>query len=105
MTLPKIEEENSKKYAIRVGLGAIKAVGFNMIEEALKERENDGKFKNIYDFSQIKYGIYRHKLALSMQHNQLQLPSFARYYRKMPNTEKRQFFLSKTALFYERYPR
>ena len=52
MTLAKIEEENSKKYAIRFGLGAIKAVGFNMIEEALKERENDGKFKNIYDFSQ-----------------------------------------------------
>ena len=52
MTTTKIEEENSKKYAIRFGLGAIKAVGFNMIEEALKERENDGKFKNIYDFSQ-----------------------------------------------------
>lgn len=32
-----------------------------------------------------------------MQHNQLQLPSFARYYRKMPNTEKRQFFLTKYA--------
>ena len=52
MTTTKVEEENSKKYAIRFGLGAIKAVGFNMIEEALKEREKDGKFKNIYDFSQ-----------------------------------------------------
>ena len=52
MTLVKIEEENSKKYAIRFGIGAIKAVGFNMIEEALKERENNGKFKDIYDFSQ-----------------------------------------------------
>lgn len=52
MTNAKIEEESSKKYAIRFGLGAIKAVGFNMIEEALKERENNGKFKDIYDFSQ-----------------------------------------------------
>jgi len=52
MVVEKIAEENSKKYAIRFGLGAIKAVGFNMIEEALKERENNGKFKNIYDFSQ-----------------------------------------------------
>jgi DNA polymerase III alpha subunit len=52
MTNAKIVEENSNKYAIRFGLGAIKAVGFNMIEEALKEREENGKFKNIYDFSQ-----------------------------------------------------
>jgi len=52
MTNAKIEEENPKKYAIRFGIGAIKAVGFNMIEEALKERENNGKFKDIYDFSQ-----------------------------------------------------
>jgi DNA polymerase III alpha subunit len=52
MTTTKIEEEDTKKYAIRFGLGAIKAVGFNMIEEALKEREENGKFKNIYDFSQ-----------------------------------------------------
>ena len=52
MTNAKIAEENSNKYAIRFGLGAIKAVGFNMIEEALKEREENGKFKNIYDFSQ-----------------------------------------------------
>lgn len=48
----KIEEENTKKYAIRFGLGAIKAVGFNMIEEALEERKINGKFKDIYDFSQ-----------------------------------------------------
>jgi len=52
MTITKIDEENTKKYAIRFGLGAIKAVGFNMIEEALKEREITGKFKDIYDFSQ-----------------------------------------------------
>jgi DNA polymerase III alpha subunit len=52
MTNAKIAEENPNKYAIRFGLGAIKAVGFNMIEEALKEREENGKFKNIYDFSQ-----------------------------------------------------
>ena len=52
MNNAKIAEEDNKKYAIRFGLGAIKAVGFNMIEEALKEREKNGKFKNIYDFSQ-----------------------------------------------------
>ena len=40
MTNAKIAEENSNKYAIRFGLGAIKAVGFNMIEEALKEPSN-----------------------------------------------------------------
>ena len=52
MSETKIVEKDEKKYAIRFGLGAIKAVGFNMIQEALKERENNGKFKNVYDFSQ-----------------------------------------------------
>jgi DNA polymerase III alpha subunit len=44
--------DSEEKYAIRFGLGAIKAVGFNMMENAIKERENDGKFSDIYDFSQ-----------------------------------------------------
>ena len=52
MSETKIVEKDEKKYAIRFGLGAIKAVGFNMIQEALKERENNGKFQNVYDFSQ-----------------------------------------------------
>ena len=52
MSETKIIEKDEKKYAIRFGLGAIKAVGFNMIQEALKERENNGKFTNLYDFSQ-----------------------------------------------------
>ena len=52
MSATEIVEKDEKKYAIRFGLGAIKAVGFNMIQEALKERENNGKFKNVYDFSQ-----------------------------------------------------
>ena len=52
MSATKTIEKDEKKYAIRFGLGAIKAVGFNMIQEALNERENNGKFKNVYDFSQ-----------------------------------------------------
>ncbi len=46
------EENNSEKYAIRFGLGAIKAVGLNVMEIAIKEREENGKFKDIYDFAQ-----------------------------------------------------
>ena len=44
----KIEE----KFAIRFGLGAIKAVGFNMMEVAIKEREARGKFRDLYDFTE-----------------------------------------------------
>ncbi len=40
-----------EKFAIRFGLGAIKAVGINAMEEVTKERKNNGKFKNIYDFA------------------------------------------------------
>ncbi len=40
-----------QKYAIRFGLGAIKAVGLGMMEIAIKERRAAGKFKDIYDFS------------------------------------------------------
>jgi len=42
---------NEQKYAIRFGLGAIKAVGFNMIETVISERNKNGKFKDLYDFS------------------------------------------------------
>jgi len=42
---------NEQKYAIRFGLGAIKAVGFNMIETVISERNKNGQFKDLYDFS------------------------------------------------------
>jgi len=45
-------QQSQEKYAIRFGLGAIKAVGFKMMESAIKEREENEKFKDIYDFSQ-----------------------------------------------------
>ncbi len=41
-----------EKFAIRFGLGAIKAVGFNMMENAVEERKNNGEFSDIYDFAQ-----------------------------------------------------
>lgn len=40
-----------EKLAIRFGLGAIKAVGFGIMELAAKERDENGKFKDIYDFA------------------------------------------------------
>ncbi|WP_406655325.1 DNA polymerase III subunit alpha [Ornithobacterium rhinotracheale] len=36
--------------AIRFGLGAIKGVGAAAVEGIIKERQENGKFKNIYDF-------------------------------------------------------
>lgn len=42
---------SEKKYAIRFGLGAIKAVGLGMMEIAVEERKKNGKFKDVYDFS------------------------------------------------------
>ena len=44
--------DTKPKLSIRFGLGAIKAVGFNMTENAVKERVENGKFKDIYDFSE-----------------------------------------------------
>lgn len=43
---------SQEKFAIRFGLGAIKAVGFGVMETAVKEREANGKFKDIYDFAE-----------------------------------------------------
>lgn len=43
---------SEEKYAIRFGLGAIKAVGLGMMEGVVKERQENGKFKNIYDFAE-----------------------------------------------------
>lgn len=45
-------QETSEKFAIRFGLGAIKAVGFGMMENAVKEREENGKFDDLYNFSE-----------------------------------------------------
>lgn len=39
------------KYAIRFGLGAIKAVGIKMMENAVIERQEGGNFKDLYDFA------------------------------------------------------
>ncbi len=41
-----------EKFAIRFGLGGIKAVGFGVMEVAVKEREANGKFSDIYDFAE-----------------------------------------------------
>jgi DNA polymerase III alpha subunit len=46
------EEKNQEIFAIRFGLGAIKAVGFGAMENAIKEREENGKFSDIYDFTE-----------------------------------------------------
>jgi DNA polymerase III alpha subunit len=43
---------SQEKFAIRFGLGAIKAVGFGMMENVIKERVANGNFKNVYDFSE-----------------------------------------------------
>jgi DNA polymerase III alpha subunit len=43
---------SEEKFAIRFGLGAIKAVGFNMMETAVLRRKEGGNFKDIYDFAE-----------------------------------------------------
>jgi len=43
-------QSDKNVYAIRFGLGAIKAVGFNMMLEAVKEREENGQYCDIYNF-------------------------------------------------------
>jgi len=45
-------QNSQEKFAIRFGLGAIKAVGFGMMQTAIKEREVNGKFVDIYDFAE-----------------------------------------------------
>lgn len=40
-----------KKYAIRFGLGAIKAVGLKAMESAVEKRKKEGDFENIFDFA------------------------------------------------------
>lgn len=40
-----------EKYAIRFGLGGIKAVGLGMMELAVAERKSGGKFADVHDFA------------------------------------------------------
>ena len=40
------------KLAIRFGLGAIKAVGFKMMENVVEERNKNGQFKDVYDLAE-----------------------------------------------------
>jgi len=52
---PSVNESNSKftvneENQIRFGMAAIKGVGGNAVEAIVKEREANGKFKDIYDF-------------------------------------------------------
>ena len=44
-------EDSKNRFAIRFALGAIKAVGINSMDEVVKERQENGKFKDIYDFA------------------------------------------------------
>ena len=44
--------DDNKKYAIRFGLGAIKAVGIKMMENAVINRQDNGRFIDIYDFAE-----------------------------------------------------
>lgn len=44
-------DNNNKIYAIRFGLGAIKAVGQKMMEDSVLQREKNGKFKDVFDFA------------------------------------------------------
>jgi len=43
-------QSQNQKYAIRFGLGAIKAVGLNSMKEVSKVRKEEGNFSTIYDF-------------------------------------------------------
>jgi len=46
------QENSSEKFAIRFGLGAIKAVGFGMMEKLVEERAASGNFADVYDFAE-----------------------------------------------------
>ena len=45
-------QESEPKFAIRFGLGAIKAVGFGATEAMTQERKANGNFSDIYDFAE-----------------------------------------------------
>ena len=41
----------NKEGAIRFGMGAIKGVGENAVENIVKEREDNGQYNSIFDFT------------------------------------------------------
>ena len=51
MDVSKKIASNNQNFAIRFGLGAIKSVGFQMMQDATNERIKNGKFKDIYDYA------------------------------------------------------
>ena len=57
----------SKKGDIRFGLGGIKGVGAGAVEEIVREREANGKFKDIFDFvERIKLSACNSKTITSL---------------------------------------
>jgi DNA polymerase III alpha subunit len=44
-------DHNGKELGIRFGLGGIKAVGIGIMEDLVENRQQDGEFKDIYDFA------------------------------------------------------
>jgi len=51
MNISDSAKNNKPTFAIRFGLGAIKSVGFQMMQDATDERIKNGKFNDIYDYS------------------------------------------------------
>lgn len=49
---------------IRFGLGAVKSLGYGLIEAIVRERERKGKFTSFYDFCSRVYGRELNKRAL-----------------------------------------
>lgn len=48
----KIAQEGEEIKTIRFGLNAIKNVGFHIVEEIIKERKENGRYKDIFDLSE-----------------------------------------------------
>jgi DNA polymerase III alpha subunit len=48
----KKQDQNGKELAIRFGLGGIKAVGLSMVEETIEKQNQNGQFKDMYDFAE-----------------------------------------------------
>ena len=51
----------NRKGEIRFGLGGIKGFGGNVVEAILKEREQNGLFKDVYDFAERMGGMVNRK--------------------------------------------
>ena len=59
----------NQKGEIRFGLGGIKGFGDNIVRAILKEREENGLFKDIYDFVERMSGIVNRKAFESLLHS------------------------------------